>query len=532
MTSRRGRRIAGSTAAAVIAIGVAVAAYGGDDTETTSTGAGDTSDSGAPEPASTAGSDGAATTTPLSTAGPSPESTTASSPDTSSPEDSSAGDSSPESTAAPSESLEATTTEDLTPGWDPEFAEWDGALDYYERNGFTNSFGDQGDDFFPIAWFGDLGGDPENLAGHAEIGFNTIVAVDTDPAELANITAAGLHAIVAPQSPLTELGPEELETVKAWYVLDEPDNARDGSQECLPPDELAPMTQRVLERDDSRPRMVIFGDGFGVGPPVTDNAWYIGRGRCLGRDEHYRQYIVAEEFQESNPGAGVDIVSWDHYGLGQTGGNPVARTLEGGNEDAKVVGPDALHSIPEGRARAYGLVPELRTQPFWQVLEAIPFTGEYGLMPTSSQLRYHAWSSIIAGATGIVWWDLQMRPQFRATMLIGDESRAQAMSRLNAEIHQLAPVINGSPPVTNGVTVESDLAPISTMVKVDGDTRYVFAASMRNVGPTTATFTLPGIEQGTVEVLGEGGRTLEVVDGRFTDTFGGYRVHLYEITPG
>jgi hypothetical protein len=47
---------------------------------------------------------------------------------------------------------------------------------------------------------------------------------------------------------------------------------------------------------------------------------------------------------------------------------------------------------------------------------------------------------------------------------------------------------------------------------------------------TTATFTLRGIAQATVEVIGES-RTLQVAGGTLRDDFPGYVVHLYKVTP-
>jgi len=49
-------------------------------------------------------------------------------------------------------------------------------------------------------------------------------------------------------------------------------------------------------------------------------------------------------------------------------------------------------------------------------------------------------------------------------------------------------------------------------------------------GKTTTSFTLPGMKgRAKAEVLQEG-RTLEVRDGVFRDTFGPWDVHLYKIT--
>ncbi len=65
------------------------------------------------------------------------------------------------------------------------------------------------------------------------------------------------------------------------------------------------------------------------------------------------------------------------------------------------------------------------------------------------------------------------------------------------------------------------------MVKHYKDTLYVFAVSMRE-GTATATFTLNGIQDGDITVIGEE-RELSISNGIFEDQYKDYEVHLYKI---
>ncbi len=67
------------------------------------------------------------------------------------------------------------------------------------------------------------------------------------------------------------------------------------------------------------------------------------------------------------------------------------------------------------------------------------------------------------------------------------------------------------------------------MVKKQGGAVYLFAIGMRNA-PTTGHFAVSGLPGLAVaEVLGEN-RKIEIADGKFTDSFTAYQVHLYRIT--
>ena len=105
-----------------------------------------------------------------------------------------------------------------------------------------------------------------------------------------------------------------------------------------------------------------------------------------------------------------------------------------------------------------------------------------------------------------------------------------AVSEINSMIHQLAPVLN-SPDINGMVSVKSSNGevPVDILVKRYEYSLYIFAVSMRE-GTTTSTFTLKGMGNAEVKVLGED-REIFLTGGAYKDRFHDYEVHLYEIIP-
>jgi hypothetical protein len=105
----------------------------------------------------------------------------------------------------------------------------------------------------------------------------------------------------------------------------------------------------------------------------------------------------------------------------------------------------------------------------------------------------------------------------------------EEVTRINKQIHELAPVLN-SPTAKDAVTAKSsdEKVPIDIMVKRHDGTTYVFAVSMRDP-PAKATFEVKGIpEKALVGIIG-GDRKIELNGGKFEDTFQGYEFKLYKI---
>jgi hypothetical protein len=107
-----------------------------------------------------------------------------------------------------------------------------------------------------------------------------------------------------------------------------------------------------------------------------------------------------------------------------------------------------------------------------------------------------------------------------------------AVTAINQQIHQLAPVLN-RPSLNDGLAVKSsdDAIPIAWMLKRHEDGVYLFTVNMRN-RPTRGTFSGSALgAKAKVEVLGES-RALQCESGTFADDFAPYEVHLYRLVSG
>ena len=136
--------------------------------------------------------------------------------------------------------------------------------------------------------------------------------------------------------------------------------------------------------------------------------------------------------------------------------------------------------------------------------------------------------SIIHGSRGLIYFVHQFKPRFIEAGLLADAEMTRAVTAINKRIHSLAPVIN-SPPPDAAATVKSSnqKVPIAIMLKRHGGATYLFAVAMRD-GKTSGSFHVPGAGEAVAEVLDEN-RTIRITEGKFTDAFKGYDVHLYKV---
>lgn len=136
--------------------------------------------------------------------------------------------------------------------------------------------------------------------------------------------------------------------------------------------------------------------------------------------------------------------------------------------------------------------------------------------------------SLIHGSRGIIYFVHEWEPVFVEARLLQDPEMLAAVTAINQQIRELAPVLN-SPTVERAQVVPSaPEVPIDLMAKEYGGDLYVFAAAMRP-GSAQGTFQLSGVKgKKSAEVLGEG-RSIEVKDGSFADDFADYGAHLYRI---
>jgi hypothetical protein len=349
-------------------------------------------------------------------------------------------------------------------------------------------------EFFPIAVWLQA---PSNAERYRNAGINTYIALWRGPTEeqLDALKKAGMRVICHQN----RAGLQHLDdpAIIGWMHGDEPDNAQslgDGKGYGPPilPDKIVADYQRVRTADPSRPVLLNLGQGV-----AYDN--YIGRGVRRNHPEDYSEYLK-----------GCDIASFDIY--------PV-------NHDSKEVS-GKLWFVANGVERLTKWSGGEKV--VWNCLECTRI-GELDRKPTPQQVRCEAWMSLIHGSRGLIYFVHQFKPTFREAALLDDPDMLAAVTSLNRQITELAPVLN-SPTIRNLAIVKSENAevPVDLMVKQYKGATYLFAVGMRD-GTTTAAFKFGDATAGkVVEVLGEN-RTVVVKDGSFNDRFDPWDVHLYRL---
>jgi hypothetical protein len=144
--------------------------------------------------------------------------------------------------------------------------------------------------------------------------------------------------------------------------------------------------------------------------------------------------------------------------------------------------------------------------------------------PTPGQFRAEVWDSIVRGARGVIYFPMSFKPSFRFDNTSPEV--AAEMTATNAKIQSIARVLQSDiDPPTRGLQADAPLE--GTWRVVDGKTYYVVLNFSNQA--VTASMTLQGIGNAlSASVHGEG-RSVSLVNGTFTDTFGAYSVHVYEV---
>jgi len=351
--------------------------------------------------------------------------------------------------------------------------------------------------YFPIAvWLQS----PGNAARFRAAGMNLYVGLWRGPTgeQLDRLKAAGM-AVICSQNRLG-LARRDDRTILGWMHGDEPDNAqpvRDpvtgkrGYGPCVPPSRIVADYRRLRAADPTRPILLNLGQG------VANDEW-VGRGPGA-KLEDYSTYVK-----------GCDIVSFDVY--------PVAGIR-------KPDGENYLWYVPKGVDRLVRWTGGSR--PVWTCIECTGISS--GRKATPHQVRAEVWMAIIHGARGLIYFVHQFQPSFKEAALLDDPEMLAAVTAINRQIRELAPVL--SSPALSGVArvrSSSGEVPIDLMVRRRDGATYLFAVGMRN-GPARGSFEVDGLpEMATAEVLGES-RSIPVRGGKFQDAFKPHDVHLYRI---
>jgi hypothetical protein len=354
-----------------------------------------------------------------------------------------------------------------------------------------------GPGYFPIGvWLQS----PQNAAKYKAAGINLYVGLWQGPTEEQLMALKASNMSVICEQNEVGLAHKTDRTIIGWMHGDEPDNAQalkdpvTGEQSWggpVPPARIVADYARLRAADPTRPVLLNLGQG------VANDEW-VGRGTGA-RPDDYLTYVK-----------GGDIISFDVY--------PVAGLKEGENH---------LWYVPKGVDRLVQWTQGKKL--VWNCIEASRIDNE-NRIATPAQVRAEVWMSLVHGSTGLIYFVHQFKPQFNEHALLDDPVLLPAVTAINRQIRELAPVLNSpNQPQIATVKSSSPQVPIDLMVKRYGGATYVFAVGSRN-GSTTGSFQVQGLgKTGTVEILGED-RRIPVVNGRFVDDFKPYAVHLYQLT--
>ena len=346
--------------------------------------------------------------------------------------------------------------------------------------------------FFPIAvWLQN----PGNAVRYKQAGINTYIGLWRGPTEeqLAELKKAGMKVICHQNK--TALKHVDDPTIIGWMHGDEPDNAQSlgqgkGYGPPILPKKIIDDYYKIQQADPTRPVILNLGQGV---------AWdgYYGRGVRTNHPEDYPEYIK-----------GCDIASFDIY--------------------------PAVHSKPEVAGNLWFVANGVERlikwadgkKVVWNCIECTRISNPEK-KATPHQVKCEVWMSIIHGSMGLIYFVHEWQPRFDESALLHDAGMLSAVTAINRQITELAPVLN-SPTIEDAASVSSsnEAVPVDMMVKKHDGATYLFAAGMRS-DKTTATFTLlhtEGVK--TVEVIGEN-RTIALNDDVFKDDFKAWDVHLY-----
>jgi hypothetical protein len=362
-------------------------------------------------------------------------------------------------------------------------------------------------DFFPLGVWLESVGSPADVALDRSFGLNLYVGLThDDDADLDAIEDGDMRLLLQVDEWSGDARADD-RAVDGWLVYDEAD-----------------LTYGPGWDDWSG------ASGWNTCTPIQDRGGHCGYTVM----QHFADRVPSGALRFANYGLGVlefesdeeaevfvnhgfqDVVSADYYAFTHPDAEPGERR-------------GATYGRTVDRVRALdGL--DRRRQPVWAFVEVgHPFTEDTAPTITAAQVRSAVWHSIIAGARGIVYFNHSFGGPCPTSSVLRsrcDPEMTPAITRLDAQITELAPVLNA--PYADGyVRVRG---PAEAMAKRGPDGAwYVFAAST-TTGDRGADVTFTIADGSSVEVLSED-RRLDVSGDTFVDSFAdGDAVHVYRIT--
>ena len=158
--------------------------------------------------------------------------------------------------------------------------------------------------------------------------------------------------------------------------------------------------------------------------------------------------------------------------------------------------------------------------PTFQWIETGPIRPSYcgGFTMTPAQLTAEVWLAVIGGARGIGYFTHTWSPDHKAFDVT--PVLQSAMKQTDALLAEVRPGLLGS-------TIESDAdsPAVKVIARSGGANTYVFSVNTLP-SPNKVRIHVPGLHDGTAQVLGEG-RTIEIKGDGLIDQFGGLQVNVY-----
>jgi hypothetical protein len=349
----------------------------------------------------------------------------------------------------------------------------------------------EGKSTFPIAvWLQN----PKNAAKFKAAGINLYVGLYRGPTaeQLEALTKAGMPVICGQSA--RSLAFKDNPIIVGWMHDDEPDNAQalpegKGWGPPVLPSVIQEDYRKMREADPTRPVLLNLGQGV-----AWDN--WIGRGVRRNKPEDYPEYVK-----------GADIVSFDIY--------PAV------HDHVEVAGK--LEFVARGVERLRDWAGPGRT--VWNCIEAARISNEK-IKPTAEQIRSEVWMSIIHGSRGIIYFVHQFKPNFSEASLLEDTELLRGVTRINAQVQSLAPVIHSDPAGWEVIATSEAGLKVATMTREHLGTNYIFAVAMENRAGEVSLKSPELSRVGSVEVIDES-RSVMVTSGGIRDEFKPYEVHLY-----
>lgn len=359
------------------------------------------------------------------------------------------------------------------------------------------------------------------LQGYMDIGVTLGVGIPGESGYRDPLVNSGMNAFMSNWGTAPELfagDPAFAERVIGYTIWDEPDMVHNPGS----PEQIWARMQNIRRHDSTRP--VDLNLGMWPAQSISYQWWPVG-GNVNDVTPMWHEF-----------GEIPDVLSCDWYNItseqGDGTGNGTSNNPFGIWTYPKQV--QKMRQLSKGRL------------PIWAYIETAPIVG--GSWPSPDQVKRATWACIIAGATGIVFFDHQFADNringgttADAHWMLNNPAMGAGVTELCAEVKGLTdPIYSPEVELITSVTSSNTTAgpkgnvhgvPIHHTERTHGGYRYAFVQAIRP-GATTATFTAPTAAGRTLTVLGESRTVTADGSGVFSDSFSdsvgdGYEYHIY-----